>query len=254
MSLQTFPPSLTILTHPTRLRLLQVLAAGPAQVDALSTSLTLSPATVRRHLSHLVAGGLVIKVDEPNKALPVFKVNRQAIAALALDLQTLVIPPVISIVAKSGTGKTTFMEKLIPALKQREVCVGVLKHHGHPTPFDVPGKDTYRHAQAGADVVVGASAVQVAVFRRENGAANLDAAIARHFAGLDLVLTEGYKRGSYPKIEVHRAARSHELLCEPEELLLLVTDEVWPLAVPQFGLEEAEAVADWLVAWLENQS
>jgi molybdopterin molybdotransferase len=99
-------------------------------------------------------------------------------------------PAVISFIGKSGTGKTTFLEKLIPALKARGLSVGVLKHHAHTTPFDVPGKDTYRLAQAGADVVVGASAVQVAVFYAEDGAADLNRVIARHFQGLDLVLAE----------------------------------------------------------------
>lgn len=175
-----------------------------------------------------------------------------ALLALADAVARRLAPPVVSVVAKSGTGKTTFLEKLIPALRARGLRVGVLKHHGHPTPFDVPGKDTYRLAQAGADVVIGASAVQVAVFRQEDGAADLDAVIARHAAGLDLVLTEGYKRGSYPKIEVHRAERSRELLCQPQELLALVTDTPWPLPVPQFGLEDADRVADFLVAWLRR--
>ncbi|RME43257.1 MAG: molybdopterin-guanine dinucleotide biosynthesis protein B [Chloroflexi bacterium] len=162
------------------------------------------------------------------------------------------VPPVISIVAKSGTGKTTFIEKLIPHLKTRGLRVGVLKHHSHNTPFDTPGKDTYRHFQAGADVVVGASAVQVAVFRRENGAADLDAVIRREFAGLDLVLTEGFKRGSYPKIEVHRAERSADLLCSEEELLAVATDERLELNVPQFDLDDIEAVADFILSWLRS--
>ncbi|MCO6453035.1 MAG: molybdopterin-guanine dinucleotide biosynthesis protein B [Caldilineales bacterium] len=159
-------------------------------------------------------------------------------------------PPVVSVVGMSGSGKTTFLEKLIPALKARGLRVGVLKHHGHPTPFDMPGKDTYRHFQAGADVVVGASAVQVAVFRREDGAADLEAVIARHMGGLDLVLTEGYKRGPYPKIEIHRAAHNPDLLCAPAELLALVTDEAFDIDVPQFGLDATDAVAIFLAGWI----
>lgn len=161
-----------------------------------------------------------------------------------------ILPPVVSIVAKSGSGKTTFMEKLLPELKRRGLGVGVLKHHGHPTPFDMPGKDTFRHFQAGADVVVGASAVQVAIFRRENGAEDLEAVIAAHMGDLDLVLTEGYKRGPHAKIEIHRAARSSSLLCTPDELLALVSDTPFPLDIPQFDLEDAAAVADFLVEWL----
>lgn len=164
------------------------------------------------------------------------------------------LPPVVSIVAKSGSGKTTFIEKLLPELKSEGLSVGVIKHHGHITLFDMPGKDTYRHFQAGADVVVGASAAQVAVFRRQDGAADLDDVIAEHFAGLDLVLTEGFKRGPYPKIEVHRAARSSEILCGPEELLAIVTDEALAVNTPQFGLEDAGGVADLLIRWLGQQS
>ena len=163
-------------------------------------------------------------------------------------------PPIVSIVAKSGSGKTTFIEKLLPELKVRGLSVGVIKHHGHTTLFDMPGKDTYRHFQAGADVVVGASAAQVAVFRRQDGAADLDAVIAEHFAGLDLVLTEGFKRGPYPKIEVHRAARSSDILCRSEELLAIVTDEALAVDAPQFGLEDAGGVADFLIIWLGKQT
>jgi len=162
------------------------------------------------------------------------------------------LPPIISLVAKSGSGKTTFIEKLLPELNRRGLRVGVLKHHGHPTPFDMPGKDTFRHFAAGAEVVVGASAAQVAVFRRQNGDADLEAIIARDMGDLDLVLTEGYKRGPHPKIEVHRAARSPELLCDPGELLALVSDTPFAISAPQFGLEDAAALADFLLAWLQS--
>ncbi|NUQ37420.1 MAG: molybdopterin-guanine dinucleotide biosynthesis protein B [Caldilineales bacterium] len=164
------------------------------------------------------------------------------------------LPPILSIVAKSGSGKTTFIEKLLPELNRRGLRVGVLKHHGHATPFDMPGKDTFRHFAAGAEVVVGASAAQVAVFRRQNGAEDLEGVIAQHMADLDLVLTEGYKRGPHPKIEVHRAARSGELLCDPADLLALVSDTPFAIPTPQFGLEEAAAVADFLVAWLQARA
>ena len=122
--------------------------------------------------------------------------------------------------------------------------MGVLKHHSHATPLDAPGKDTYRLAQAGADVVIGVSAVQVAVYRLEDGSSDLGAVIARDAVGLDLLLTEGYKRGSYPKIEVHRAERSAELLCQPDELLALVSDTVYysDLIVPAGS--EAHTMAD----------
>ena len=157
---------------------------------------------------------------------------------------------IVSVVAKSGTGKTTLLEALIPHLKAQGLRIGLLKHHSHISSFDTPGKDTHRLADAGADVVVGASPVQVATFRRERGSDDLDAVIARHLGGTDLVLTEGYKRGPYPKIEVHRSARSKELLCRPEEMLALVTDRSWPIPVRQFDLDDAPGLADFLVDWL----
>lgn len=161
-------------------------------------------------------------------------------------------PLVVSVVAKSGTGKTTLLERILPELRGRGVRVGVLKHHSHESSFDVPGKDTYRLAAAGADVVVGASPVQVAVFRRENGSGQLDALIATYFDGLDLVLIEGFKRGSYPKIEVHRSERGDTLLCETDELLALVTDRDWDLPVPQFDLNDASGLADFLVEHVDS--
>ena len=166
-------------------------------------------------------------------------------------------PPVVSFVARSGTGKTTFLEKLIPHLKARGLRVGVLKHHAHATAFDVPGKDSYRFAEAGADIVVGACAVQVAVFYQENGSADPDALIARHLGGMDVVLAEGFKQGGHPKIEVCRAASAArtaaglpQLLCRPDDLLAVVSDCPVGVDVPRFDLDDAEGVADFLVAWL----
>ena len=83
-------------------------------------------------------------------------------------------PAVVCFVARSGTGKTTLLEKLIPRLKARGLCIGVLKHHAHATVFDIPGKDSYRLAQAGADIVVGACATQVAIFYPADGPPDLE--------------------------------------------------------------------------------
>ncbi len=161
-------------------------------------------------------------------------------------------PPIISIVARSQTGKTTLIEALLPELKSAGLRVAVVKHHHHTSSFDTPGKDTHRMAEAGADLVLGISPVQVATFSREAGSDDLDAVIARHCAGYDVVLTEGYKRGNYPKIEVHRAERSTELLCSFDEMLALVTDGEWDTSVPQFGLGDAPGLARLIADWLED--
>lgn len=162
-------------------------------------------------------------------------------------------PPIVSIVAKSNTGKTTLIERLVPELRSRGLAIGVVKHHSHLSSFDVPGKDTFRLAQAGADVVVGISPVQVAVFRSQTNSQTYEETIRQHCAGMDLVLTEGYKRGPFPKIEVHRGARSSELLCDPDEMLALISDRAWDVPVRQFDLEDTSGVAEFLSAWLAGR-
>ena len=164
------------------------------------------------------------------------------------------VPPIVSMVARSNTGKTTVLEGLLPALKRGGLRVAVVKHHHHTSSFDTPGKDTFRLAEAGADLVVGVSPVQVATFSRETGSDDLDSVIARHCAGYDLVITEGYKRGDYPKSDVHRAARSAKLLCDFGEMLALVTDTSWDTEVPQFSLDDTDGLAAFLAAWLEDDS
>ncbi|MGD8804984.1 MAG: molybdopterin-guanine dinucleotide biosynthesis protein B [Chloroflexota bacterium] len=164
------------------------------------------------------------------------------------------IPLVISFVSWSGVGKTTFLEKLVPELKKLGLRVGVLKHHAHATPFDVPGKDTYRLSEAGADIVVGASPVQTAIFIPGDASADLDAVIRRHLMDVDLVLLEGYSRGNYRKIEVYRSDRGGQdnaddgLLCDVTELLAVATDVrlALPETIRQFGLDDPAGVANLL--------
>jgi molybdopterin molybdotransferase len=215
------------------------------------------PLTMTSRLGSMAEAEGLLAIPEGTAHIPqgaMVSVQVLPLVPLSSSLAWPASPPVVSFVAKSGTGKTTFLVKLIPELKARGLQVGVLKHHAHLTPFDVPGKDTYRLAQAGADVVVGASAVQVAVFHQEDGSADLDGLITRHFGGLDLVLAEGFKQGNYPKIEIHRAAHRAALLCEPGDLLALVTDEPLAYNLPQFDLEDAAAVADFLLAWLRGSA
>jgi molybdopterin-guanine dinucleotide biosynthesis protein B len=153
--------------------------------------------------------------------------------------------PILSVVGKSGSGKTSFLEKLLPELKRRGYRVATVKHDTHGFDIDHPGKDTWRHAQAGADTVVISSPRRIALIQRLEEEMSLDE-IARYIKGADIIITEGYKRGDKPKIEVSRRARSTELICHEEELVAIVTDQTFPLHVPQFDLEDAAGVADLL--------
>ncbi|MDK2817752.1 MAG: molybdopterin-guanine dinucleotide biosynthesis adapter protein [Moorella sp. (in: firmicutes)] len=151
--------------------------------------------------------------------------------------------PVISVVGKSDVGKTTLLTKLLPELKRRGYRVATIKHDTHGFDIDRPGKDTWRHAEAGADVVVISSPSKMALIEKVDAELPLDA-IAERIQNVDLIITEGYKRGDKPKIEVHRAAVSGELLCEPQELLAVATDEPLAIDVPCYGLDDAAGLVD----------
>ncbi|MFQ6001600.1 MAG: molybdopterin-guanine dinucleotide biosynthesis protein B [Anaerolineae bacterium] len=151
--------------------------------------------------------------------------------------------PIISVVGKSEVGKTTLLEKLIAELKRRGYRLGTIKHDTHGFEIDKPGKDSWRHAQAGSDAVLISSPEKLALIKRVDRERSLDELLA-YLGDVDLVLTEGYKSGDKPKIEVSRQARGQELLCHEEELLALVTDQPFDLDVPQFEHGDVAGLAD----------
>lgn len=155
--------------------------------------------------------------------------------------------PVVSIVGKSDSGKTTFLEKLIRELASRGVRVATVKHHVHDYEIDVPGKDSWRHARAGAVTTMVSSPEKFALIRDVEREVTLpELAVIAAESGADLLLTEGFKREGVNRVEISRVARSDELICMPGEMLALVTDNL-SLAcdgVPRFGLEDAAGVAD----------
>ena len=164
------------------------------------------------------------------------------------------MPPIVSVVGRSDSGKTTFLEKLIPALKTRGLRVAVVKHDSHGFEMDRPGKDTWRLRQAGADAVMISAPNQMALIRAGlDREASLDELAAMVSEQVDLVLTEGYKSGDKPKIEVSRAVISGgDLLCTRDELLAVVADGPRSIDVPQFDLEDANGVADLLVSYVQS--
>jgi molybdopterin-guanine dinucleotide biosynthesis protein B len=156
-----------------------------------------------------------------------------------------VVIPIISVVGKSVVGKTTFLEKLIAELKRRGLRVAVVKHDVHGFELDRPGKDSWRLAQAGSDSVVIASPKRLALMKRLDREMALSE-IAAFLTDVDIILTEGYKLGDAPKIEVSRRERGGELLCTPDELVAIVSDRSFDVDVPQFGLDDAGGIVDLL--------
>lgn len=155
--------------------------------------------------------------------------------------------PVVSIVGKGDSGKTTFLEKLIRELSSRGVRVATVKHHVHDYDIDTPGKDSWRHARAGAVTTMVSSPEKFSVVQAVESEFSLEyiAVIAAN-TGVDILLTEGYKREGVNRIEVSRAARSDELISAPGECIALVTDRVDATCgdAPVFGLDDASGVAD----------
>lgn len=155
--------------------------------------------------------------------------------------------PVVSIVGKGDSGKTTFLEKLIAELSSRGVAVATVKHHVHDYDIDVPGKDSWRHARAGAVTTMVSSAEKFAMIGKVEREMTLpELARVAADSGCDILLTEGYKREGVNRVEVSRLARSEDLVCEPAEMIALVTDNpgVDCDGVPRFSLDDARGVAD----------
>ena len=153
--------------------------------------------------------------------------------------------PVFSFVAWSGTGKTTLLEKLVPALKSRGLSVAVVKHDGHDFQMDRPGKDTYRMTQAGADVTAIVSATHAAFL--ENRPISEVEAVER-VTGVDVILTEGIQDGPWPKIGLVRTATGRGLKPTEEPYVLVLADGPADTDAPVLGLDDIEGLADWIGA------
>ena len=155
------------------------------------------------------------------------------------------MPQMISIVGRSQSGKTTLIEKLIPALKRRGYKLGTIKHSHHIFDFDKTGKDSWRHKDAGAETVIIASPGKIAMVKNDY-LGSLDG-LQRFFDDLDLIITEGYKKEDKPKIEVVRAARHADVLLENDKhLVAVVSDVELQLNVPVFDLEDVDRLADFI--------
>lgn len=162
----------------------------------------------------------------------------------------------VSFVAKSGTGKTTLLEKVIIELKQRGYRVGVIKHDAHRFDIDRPGKDSYRLTAAGADTMLISSPEKLALIKQHTESPPLEELVATYFADVDIILTEGFKKSGLPKIEVHRAERSSTLLCRGEEydssLLAVASDEPLDLDVPVLDLNNHVQIVDFIESNIIN--
>ena len=163
-------------------------------------------------------------------------------------------PCAFAIVGNSGAGKTTLLERLIPALKGMGYRVGAVKHDAHRFDIDHPGKDSHRLTAAGADTMMITSSSMQAMVKRHAASPPIEELLERYFSDMDLVLVEGFRGSSLPKIEVHRKDFRQELICRGERhdprLAAVASDEPLDLDVPVLDLNDPEAIAKFIASVL----
>ena len=155
------------------------------------------------------------------------------------------MPPVVSVIGKSKSGKTTLIGKLIQELKSRGYRVATIKHTPQGVNFDEPGKDSWRHIQAGSEATAVSSPDKIIVIKPVVQDPTLDE--TAHVLGedYDIILTEGFKQGNAPKIEVHRKDVGPPLK-NIRKLIGIVTDELLETKRRQFAFEDVKSLADLL--------
>lgn len=160
---------------------------------------------------------------------------------------------VVGFAGYSGAGKTTLIEHLIPALKARGLRVSVVKHAHHRFDIDHPGKDTWRHRQAGAFEVVVASGQRLALMREfeQPAALTVHHLLAELYEGVDWVLVEGFRDSNLLKIEVWRAAAGHPVRYPDDDFVVAVATDTpsglpEPTLRPVLDLNAPDALAQWL--------
>ena len=159
---------------------------------------------------------------------------------------------VIGIAGFSGSGKTTLIEKMIPVLVRAGLRVSLIKHAHHEFDVDQPGKDSHRHRHAGCTEVLVSSSNRWALMHELRGAAEptLNEQL-KHLSPCDLVIVEGYKSEPIPKVEVHRREGQTPLLFPKDSHIVAVaTDEPLETTLPQLPVDDAEAVARFIVHYL----
>lgn len=159
--------------------------------------------------------------------------------------------PVLAIVARSGTGKTTLLANLIPLLNQAGARVAVIKHSHHDVEIDQPGKDSHKMREAGAQQVMLASPHRCFWIAEGDGGSEprlVDLMQRLDASSLDLVLLEGYRHASVAKLEVHRAEVSGDpLVLSDPQILAVASDEALDIAAPCMDINDLPGIRDFVL-------
>ncbi|SJM95687.1 Molybdopterin-guanine dinucleotide biosynthesis adapter protein [Crenothrix polyspora] len=161
--------------------------------------------------------------------------------------------PILGFAAYSGVGKTTLLSQIIPLLKQKGLRIGLIKHGHHNFDVDVPGKDSYRLRQAGASPVMIVSKYRRAMITEISS--ELEPRLGDQLklfdqSELDLVLVEGFKSESFPKIELHRAGLNHPLLYLNDTNIIAIASDCdldMPSTLVRLDINQPEQVAAFIL-------
>ncbi len=155
-------------------------------------------------------------------------------------------PSIIAIAGRSGSGKTTFLEKLIPVLKGRGYRTGVLKHAHCGFVMDKEGKDSWRHKNAGAAATLVISPGAIALVKDKEDASIEE--VKHYLSDMDIIIVEGFKHANLPKLEIFRTAAGHgtPLFLDDRNLVGFITDSDYRPNVPIFDLDDIDMVSDFI--------
>lgn len=149
-----------------------------------------------------------------------------------------------------NNGKTTLVERLVTEITARGLRVSTIKHAHHAFDIDHEGRDSYRHREAGAHEVLVGSGKRWALIHelRDEDEPSLEELLAR-LSPCDLVIVEGYKRDRHPKVEAYRAETGKDLIAADDDTIkLIATDAPLEIDRPQLPLDDAKAIADFILA------
>jgi molybdopterin-guanine dinucleotide biosynthesis protein B len=153
---------------------------------------------------------------------------------------------IVSIVGRSGVGKTTYLESLLPELSRRGVRTAVVKHDAGGFEMDRPGKDTWRYARAGGTVVAISGPDRFALIEQRAAELSLDE-IAARLPAVDLILTEGFKQSGRNRVELLRRDCSEEPVLATADLIAVLADFPVHAPLPRFPLDDPRPFADFLL-------
>jgi molybdopterin-guanine dinucleotide biosynthesis protein B len=152
---------------------------------------------------------------------------------------------IVSFVGKSNSGKTTLIEKVIVELTSKKYKVATIKHTAEEATLDTPGKDTWRHLHAGSKATAIGSDKRIVLIKPVKRKSTVEEMARLLGEDYDIIITEGFKQGPYPKIEVHRKEIG-PLLTGIKNLIAIATDESLDTKVRQFSIDDHTSVADFI--------